>query len=306
MRAAGSAARMRRVASRPSSSGMRMSIRTTVGIEARGLAGRPRARCRLRDDLDVGLARAACGSRRGPSTGRRRRGRGWSCAGLPSGRRVVSTKPPPLARTGGHRAAVEVHALADAHEPMAGDPSCMARPAVVAYLDARARRPRSRPDVRVAGVRVLERVGEPLLNDPVGGEVERAREAATGSPSRCTRTGRPARPTLPRAASRLSSPGWGASSSLVAVVAHRAEQAAHLRERRAAGLLDAPNASLSPSSVSGSGAGPRRPGAPSRSPRGRRCRAARARSGRAPRRPRSARRSRARARPRARAPPASA
>ena len=39
-RAESSAARMRRVASSPSSSGMRMSIRTTVGREARGLVDR--------------------------------------------------------------------------------------------------------------------------------------------------------------------------------------------------------------------------------------------------------------------------
>ena len=45
----------RRVASSPSSSGIRMSIRTTVGLEARGLVDRLEAVARLGDDLDVRL-----------------------------------------------------------------------------------------------------------------------------------------------------------------------------------------------------------------------------------------------------------
>ena len=95
-------------------------------------------------------------------------------------------------------------------------------------------------DVRVARVRVLERVGQALLDDPVGGEVERARQrdglAVDVQPHRQAGAAEPRR----AAASRLSRPGWGASSSVLAVAAHRAEQAAHLGERRAAGPLDAP------------------------------------------------------------------
>ena len=49
------------------------------------------------------------------------------------------------------------------------------------------------------------------------------------------RRGRPPR----RSASRLSRPGWGASSASSPSSSHRAEQPAHLGERRAAGLLDA-------------------------------------------------------------------
>ena len=45
----------------------------------------------------------------------------------------------------------------------------------------------------LAGLRVLERVGQALLDDAVGGEVDRDAGAGTGSPSTCSSTGRPAR-----------------------------------------------------------------------------------------------------------------
>ena len=93
-------------------------------------------------------------------------------------------------------------------------------------------------DVGAAGARVLERVGQPLLDDPVRGEVDRAPAArparrrpaaATGSPARrtCSSSGR-ARPA--RAAARASA---------VVLAPQRAEQQPHLAERGAAGLLDA-------------------------------------------------------------------
>ena len=79
IRAVSSAARIRRVASSPSSSGMRMSISTTVGWKRAALLDGLDPVARFGDDFDVGLARrAACGSLRGPSIGRRRRGRGCS------------------------------------------------------------------------------------------------------------------------------------------------------------------------------------------------------------------------------------
>ena len=67
--------------------------------------------------------------------------------------------------------------------------------------------------VGVAGARVLERVGQALLHDPVGGEVDRRAGAGRARPRRAARTGRPARPTSSSSASRPSRPGWGASSS---------------------------------------------------------------------------------------------
>ena len=45
--------------------------------------------------------------------------------------------------------------------------------------------------------------------------------------------------TSASSASSASRPGWGPSSSLLVLAAHRAEQAAHLGERGAAGPLDA-------------------------------------------------------------------
>ena len=160
---------------------------------------------RLGDDLDVRLAaRAACGSRRGPSTGRRRRGRGCSCART---RRAAGGCVSDEAAAGrgarGHLAAVDLDALADADEPVAER-----------RRSARAPPPSSRTsicsssarvaddDVGVAGARVLERVGQALLDDPVGGEVDRARAARPGSPSTCSSHRQAGAADLARAARR--------------------------------------------------------------------------------------------------------
>ena len=72
---ASSAARIRRVASRPSNVGIRMSINTTSG-ETRGLLEASAPSLGLGDDLDPLLVLpGACGSPRAPSIDRRRRAR---------------------------------------------------------------------------------------------------------------------------------------------------------------------------------------------------------------------------------------
>ena len=87
---------------------------------------------------------------------------------------------------------------------------------------------------------MLERVGQALLDDAVGREVDRGREREAARPRRAACTGRPARPTSSSSASSRSRPGLRGELDVLAVGAHRAEQAAHLGQRRAAGLLDAP------------------------------------------------------------------
>ena len=93
--------------------------------------------------------------------------------------------------------------------------------------------------VGVAGAGVLERVGQALLHDPVRRQVDRRAGAGTARRRRAAGRAGPARPTSSSSESRASRPGWGTSSTLVAVAAHRGEQAAHLGQRRAPGLLDA-------------------------------------------------------------------
>ena len=160
-----------------------------------------------------------------------------------SGRRVLSRKPPPVAAPARHLAAVDLDPLADADEAVAEAVARRGAVAVVAHLDLQLVAARSgRSTSARAGVRVLERVGQALLDDPVGGEVERAREREAARRRPAAAPAGPARPTSSSSASRPSRPGCGRELDVVAVAAHRAEQAAHLGERRAAGLLDAARA----------------------------------------------------------------
>ena len=181
-----------------------------------------------------------------------------------SGRRVLRTKPPPFAVPGGHLAAVDLDPLADADEAVA---EAVARPsarAVVAHLDLQLVGPVAEGHVGVAGARVLERVGQALLDDPVGGEVDAPRQR-TGSPSTCSCTGRPGAADLLEQRVEAVEAGLRRELGVVAVAAHRAEQAAHLRERRAAGLLDAlERLAVLGERLGAACAGRRRPEAPSR------------------------------------------
>ena len=60
-----------------------------------------------------------------------------------------------------------------------------------------------------------------------------------GSPSICSRTGSPARPTSSDQRVEAIEARLGRELDAVALVAHRPEEAPHLRKRRAAGLFDA-------------------------------------------------------------------
>ena len=90
----------------------------------------------------------------------------------------------------------------------------------------------------MAGVRVLERVGQAFLDDAIGGEVDRPRERE-GLAVDVQPDGKAGAADLLQQRVEAVEARLGRELDVVAVAAHRAEQAAHLGERRAAGLLDA-------------------------------------------------------------------
>ena len=98
-------------------------------------------------------------------------------------------------------------------------------------------------------MRVLERVGQALLDDPVRGEVDPARERERLAVD-VQLDGQPGAADLVQQRVEAVEPGLRHELGLVPVAAHRGQQAAHLGERGAAGLLDALSASRSsPSAV---------------------------------------------------------
>ena len=244
--------RRRRVASIPSRSGMRTSISTTSGRSAAAqldrLERRPPPRRRLP------------GPARNPrSGGSRPRSSAWSSAmrtrilagrsgvpgalirpktrsaGAPARR---SHRPPavqPRIRPGTGR-------LAPASRPdpvRSTAPGCAGGPvAVVGHLDLDIIRSIAddHRDPRWTGM--AQRVGERLLDDSVGGDVDPRRER-TGSPSTRRSTGRPARAHLVDQRLDVGETRLGHHRLLLAVIAAQdAEQPADLGERLAAGRLD--------------------------------------------------------------------
>ena len=156
--------------------------------------------------------------------------------------------------------------------------------------------------VDLAAAGVLEGVGEPLLHDPVRREVERARQRdrlalhvqpyvepggahVAGQRLEVVQPGLRRRARAGRRPARSAPSRRRISASAVRPACSTLRSASLLLGRRPA-----------------SGAGPRRPGAPSRSRRAPRRRAARAPSGPAPRPPRPAPPTPGRARPAAHAP----
>jgi hypothetical protein len=111
--------------------------------------------------------------------------------------------------------------------------------AVVAYLDLQRVGRVLKGHLCATGMCVLERVGEPFLHDSIGGEVDSAREwkGIAGDVEPDGEAG-PA-DVFHERAEPVDARVWG-ELEVVAVAAHRSEQSAHLGERRAAGLLDAP------------------------------------------------------------------
>ena len=95
-------------------------MRTTVGWKRAALSTASSAVARLGDDLDVLLAgeqHAEAGAHHRLVVGDEHANRHGRSP--PTGRRVLSTKPPPFAAPVRHLAAVDLDALADADEPVA-------------------------------------------------------------------------------------------------------------------------------------------------------------------------------------------
>ena len=110
---------------------------------------------------------------------------------------------------------------------------------VVADFDLQLVRPIADDHVCVAGLRVLERVGQALLDDPIGRELD-----ATWQRERLTvdvqLDGKPGAADLVQQCVEAVEAGLRRELHLVPVASHRGQEAAHLGERGAAGPLYAP------------------------------------------------------------------
>src|SRR6266516_6206273 len=172
MRAALSAARIRRVAwsRRARACGYPLGRRLDRSVPP---SRPPRARCSPRPrPRCLPRRRAAGGSRRGPSIGRRRRGRGSSSLVGAEREAGAEDEAAPVRAPGAHLAAVDFYALADADEPVAETVARRAALAVVAYLDLQLVGLIADGHFSIAGARVLEGVGQAFLDNSEGGEVD--------------------------------------------------------------------------------------------------------------------------------------
>src|SRR4029453_14348919 len=141
------------------------------------LCPRPRARWSPRRPLRCPSRRpAACESRRGPSTGRRRRVPGSSWFVVEDRKAGAEEEPALGSRTCGHLAAIDLDAFADTDETVAEAVALRAPLAVVPPLNRQLVRPIANGHVRVAGMRMLERIRQAFLDDAISGEVNPPRE----------------------------------------------------------------------------------------------------------------------------------
>ena len=226
---------------------MRMSISTTSGFSRRACVDRLRAVGGLADDVDVVL-----GVEDHPEAGADERlvvgdqDRGCSCGLLVSacrGMRARTANPPPSRRP------------ADSSPPTARTRSRMptqpvaARPASAVAPAAPRRGRRSRAPASVAPQRTrtsvvgarracLMRVRERLLDDAVGGEVDAGRQRRAARPRPTAAPAGPAARARATSAPRRQRRAAGASVACPSPACEHAEQAAHLGQRRAAGVLD--------------------------------------------------------------------
>ena len=195
-RASGRAARRSARRLDPVEPGIRTSISTTSGRSRATSATASRAVAGLADDLEVGLgvedhAEAAAHERLVVGE-QDADAHGAPPAAAARGRR----KPPP--RHGPASSVAAVAARARSRIPTRPLPGAVGRSrrraaAVVARRRARARRRRSGPSRCARGrAGVVERVGQRLLHDPVGGEVDAGGQLAPRRPRRAASTSSPA------------------------------------------------------------------------------------------------------------------
>ena len=243
------AASTRRVASMPSSSGMRMSISTTSGCEPLGLLDRLQAVGGLADHVEVVLGvedHPEPGAHERLVVGDQHPHRAHAAAStcrLVRHERQLRTDPEAAAAPppGLELAAVELHALAHADEAVAAvaaEP--LARRAGAAVGDLELELALAPAHVHLGGrvVGVLERVRQPLLHDAEGGEVEPGgQRAPLALDVQLDRQAGLARALDERADARHRRLR-GARVVLVVVAVQDAEQPPHLGERLAARALD--------------------------------------------------------------------
>ena len=225
---------MRRVAAMPSMPGMRTSIRTTSGRSRRASVDGLEAVRGLADDLEVRLRRrGSSGSRRGPArwssatrTPDHRAAPGPAAGGRgPRTRRRSGCRPrgsPPNSST---RSRMPIRPW-----PPRASPPPVARPVVGDLDDRRVGLVARQRRAACAPGGVLERVGQRLLHDAVGGQVDAGRQRCAAR-----RHGR-GRPRAPAARACSTRPAISVERSAAApaaslvVGAQDAEQPAHLVE----------------------------------------------------------------------------
>ncbi len=246
-----------------------------------------------------------CRSRRRPRTS------DWSSATstrIMRGRRRAGAgaqdEAPSICRPGGHLAAVDLDALADARPARARGRRCLAVPTPSSRTSSSQLRGLvANGHVGLAGASVLEHVRQGLLHDPVGGEIDPRRQRhrrpldvhADGQARSADLAGERRRGRRGRVAVRGRGCRRRCASRRAGGASRRARCGRCARRR---GARPRPR----PARRAACG-GRRQPAAPSRSPSARRCRAARGRCGRAPRPPRSVPSRPAPTRPRSRALP---
>src|SRR5688572_24694862 len=174
---------MRRVASSPSSSGMRMSIKTTAG---RKRAAFSTASSPLLASATTSMSGSPESSMRKPartidwsSATRTRTVIGFercSCVLPVKGEARAEDEAPVGCGPRVHLAAVDLHPFADADEAVAETVGRRGARAVVDDFELDLVGAITDDHVGVAGVRVLERVGQALLHDPIRRQLDRARE----------------------------------------------------------------------------------------------------------------------------------
>ncbi len=151
-----------------------------------------------------GRRRARPGSRRGARQRQRQR-RGDPEAARPGAGRPTACRP---ARS----PAARIPAMPG---PGPSSSTDAAAPGV-GHLDLDRVRPVATRTAAVAATGVPQHVGQRLLHDPVGGQVDRGRQVPRGAPSMVTVTGSPASASRSRSAGSWASPGAGARSSAAA------------------------------------------------------------------------------------------
>ena len=227
-----------RVAAIPSSSGMRMSISTTSGSEPADAVDRLVAVRRLADDLEVGMVlQHEPEARRARATGRRRSGRGCSCA-LPAaaGRGPRTRRPGGGRRRACRRRARRARACRSARGRRARcvRPGAARSAAVVADLELDGALLVAHDDPGARGAACFDAFASASWTIRNAARSTPAR-ACAGSPSTRSSTGRPPSRARCASASTRASPGGGRRPRS----AGSGEPAAARRSRRA------PTASIS-------------------------------------------------------------